>query len=526
MMQQQQDNNKFEMVVKTFKGLEDVLQNELIALGAENVELGNRMVSLIGDKEMMYRINFCARTALRVLKPIVKFTAHDTDELYDFVRDFDWEELIDPDGTFAIDTTVNSSEFSHSRYVTYRVKDAIVDHFTDKFHRRPTIRLNGADILLNVHISDTRVTISLDSSGATLNQRGYRVDTMDAPINEVLAAGIILKTGWRGESNFVDPMCGSGTFLIEAALIAANIWPGIYRKEFAFERWKDFEPELLEEIATDDSGEREFNFKIYGADIDPEAVAVTRKNIRQASLESFIELTCCPFNEWTNPPANGILITNPPYGERIRPENMAELYKSIGSTLKKQFAGYHAWILGYKEEHLKEIGLKPSVKFPLLNGELECQLNEYVLFDGNYSDFRAKGGSVGNKDFNRDTRPKVRHLSDDDWEQETQRFGTNRREKNRDRDRERPKRFRNEDRAFKDNKKRKDFKKNNDNRKPKRNDEPRTYRRKEATQTPDKGPSLPESSTVKLGSGLKMRSRKGWYKTNTNSDDTNNEIND
>lgn len=236
---------KFQMVAKTFQGLEEVLRDELIDLGAENVEIGLRMVTFEGDNELMYRANLCCRTALRILKPIVKFTADSTDELYDKVRDLDWEQFMTVDSTFAIDSTVNSAEFTHSKFVTYRVKDGIADHFNDKYNRRPSIRLTGADVQLNVHISDNRVTISLDSSGEPLSKRGYRVEQTEAPINEVLAAGIIMKTGWRGDSDFVDPMCGSGTFLVEAALIAANINPGIYRDKFAFEKWPDFNQELF-----------------------------------------------------------------------------------------------------------------------------------------------------------------------------------------------------------------------------------------------------------------------------------------
>ena len=237
---------KFQMVAKTFQGLEDVLRDELISLGAENVEMGRRMVSFEGDLETMYRANLCCRTALRILKPIEKFTASDPDELYDIVRDIEWEKYMTPQTTFSIDSTVNSDEFSHSKYVTYRVKDGIVDHFRDKYGERPSIRVAGADLMLNVHIFEDRITISLDSSGEPLSKRGYRVEQTAAPINEVLAAGIIMKTGWRGESNFVDPMCGSGTFLIEAALIAANINPGIFRQQFAFEKWPDFDKELFE----------------------------------------------------------------------------------------------------------------------------------------------------------------------------------------------------------------------------------------------------------------------------------------
>lgn len=417
--------NKFSMVAKTFQGLEDVLRDELISLGAENVEMGRRMVSFEGDLAIMYKANLCCRTALRILKPIEKFTAHDPDELYDIVRDIEWEKYMSPSTTFSIDSTVNSEEFTHSKFVTYRVKDGIVDHFRDLTGERPSIRVTGADVMLNVHIMDDRVTISLDSSGEPLSKRGYRVEQTEAPINEVLAAGIIMKTGWRGDCNFVDPMCGSGTFLIEAALIATNTNPGIYREHFAFEKWADFDKELFEDIYNDDSAERDFDFKIYGGDIDPEAVAISRKNIKNAKLDDIIELSCRPFSDWTDNPEAGILVTNPPYGARLKPENMTELYRGIGSTLKKYFPGYHAWIIGMSDDDFANIGLKPSLKIPLLNGSIECSLREYVLFDGSYSDFRAEGGKVSHYDDDEeDRRPrKMRRLSDDEWKAETKKFG-------------------------------------------------------------------------------------------------------
>ena len=417
--------NKFEMVAKTFRGLEDVLRDELLELGAENVEMGTRMVSFEGDNEILYKANLCCRTALRILKPIVKFTAEDADELYDKVRELNWEQFMDDTTTFSIDSTVSGDDFTHSRFVTYRVKDGIVDHFNDIMGKRPSIRVQGADLLFNVHIAGNRVTISLDSSGDPLYKRGYRVAQTEAPINEVLAAGIIMKSGWRGDSDFVDPMCGSGTFLIEAALIAANINPGIYREHFAFEKWNDFDAELFEDIYNDDSAEREFAYKIYGGDIDPDAIAATRKNIKSAKVEEMVKVVCQPFAEWTDNAPEGILVTNPPYGERIKPENIGSLYKSIGSTLKNYFKGWHAWIIGYKDEHFAEIGLKPSVKIPLYNGNLECSLREYVLFDGSYSQFRAEGGSVANMEAKAANGPKkVRHISDDDWEKESRKFNS------------------------------------------------------------------------------------------------------
>ncbi len=417
--------NKFSMVAKTFQGLEDVLRDELISLGAENVEMGRRMVSFEGDLAVMYKANLCCRTALRILKPIEKFTAHDPDELYDIVRDIDWGKYMDENTTFSIDSTVNSDEFTHSKFVTYRVKDGIVDHFRDKTGQRPSIRVTGADLMLNVHIFEDRVTISLDSSGEPLSKRGYRVEQTEAPINEVLAAGIIMKTGWRGDCNFVDPMCGSGTFLIEAALIAANINPGIYRESFAFEKWSDFDKDLFEDIYNDDSAERDFDFKIYGGDIDPEAVAIARKNVKSAKVEDMVELSCRPMTDWTDNPEAGILVMNPPYGARLRPDDMTELYRSIGTCLKRNFPGYHAWIIGMNDDDFANIGLKPSLKIPLLNGSLECSLREYVLFDGSYSDFRADGGKVSRYDEEEDQRrpKKMRHLSDDEWKAETRKFG-------------------------------------------------------------------------------------------------------
>lgn len=386
------------MVAKTFGGLEEVLRDELISLGAQNVEIGLRMVEFDGDIEMMYKANLCCRTALRILKPICTFEARDPDELYDTVREMDWEQYLTPDSTFAIDSTVHSDEFRHSKYVTYRVKDGIVDHFNDSVGRRPSIRIVGADLLLNVHIAGTHVTVSLDSSGEPLSKRGYRTEQTQAPINEVLAAGLILKTGWRGDTPLLDPMCGSGTFLIEAALIAANINPGIYRRGFAFEKWPDFDAELFEKLYNDDSGEREPQHPILGGDIDPEAVGIARSNIASARVGQYIQLKCQSITEWKRDsgaiPANGVLITNPPYGERLRPEKIEELYATIGECLKKNFRGWHAWILGLKPELFDAIRLKSSVRYPILNGPLECSFREYVLFEGRYNDFRASGGAI------------------------------------------------------------------------------------------------------------------------------------
>lgn len=413
-------NETFEMVAKTFQGLEDVLAEELRNLGAYNVEPGRRMVSFEGDLAMLYKANLCCRTALRILKPIYKFTATDTDTLYEAVKEYDWSTVLSIDKTFSIDTVAYSDEFTHSQFVTYRVKDAIVDWFRDRYgsDKRPGVRLQDADVMINVHIAGDRVTLSLDSSGESLHKRGYRVAQTEAPINEVLAAGIILRTGWRGESPLVDPMCGSGTFLIEAALIAANINPGIYRKSFAFENWKNFDAELFDSLYNDDSGEREFNYKIYGADISPKAVDIAMRNIKSAGVARYIDLQIKPLSQWLSAPADGILVTNPPYGERISADDMEGLYELIGNKLKNVFKGYHAWIIGYRKEYFDMIHLSASTKLPILNGALECELREYEIFEGDYKSFRKSGGKIHHGDEqpqgrSRDERRTLRKFKDE-----------------------------------------------------------------------------------------------------------------
>ena len=308
--------------------------------------------------------------------------------------------------TFAIDCTVNSDTFRHSRFVTYRVKDGIADYFMERCGKRPSIRLNSADYQFNVHINGKEVTISLDSSGEPLYKRGWRVAQTDAPINEVLAAGIIKLSGWDGESNFVDPMCGSGTFLIEAALIAANINPGVYRKEYAFQKWPDYDADLFDTIYNDDSGEREFNHKIYGYDILGKAVAISNANIKNAGLSQYIEVERKPIEEVDSAPEKGVLVTNPPYGERLTSDELPMLYKTLGDKLKKVFTGYDCWlIVGSNKELIDNLGLKASLHYPLLNGDIECELREYVIFDGSFDDMRRKGGTIKNTEFRASDKP-------------------------------------------------------------------------------------------------------------------------
>lgn len=390
------NTDTFDMVAKTFQGLEEVLAEELRTIGAQNVTAGRRMVSFQGDKEMLYKANLQCRTALRILKPFYSFKAHSPEKLYDRVKEFDWSTMLSPDKTFAIEVTVNSENFTNSRFVTYKVKDAIVDWFKDRDAegRRPGVRLTDADAVINVHISGSEVILSLDSSGSSLHRRGWREAQTDAPINEVLAAGIILKSGWKGDKPFIDPMCGSGTFLVEAALIAANIAPGIYRKGFAFENWPDFDRELFDRLYNDDSNEREVQCQIIGADISPKAIAIARQNLKSAGVAKYVDLQLKPLKDWEEAPAEGVLITNPPYGERLKPEDLDGLYRELGTKLKHVFTGYHAWVIGYKDETMSNIGLAASSRDQLMNGSLQCELREYVIFSGDKRSFRAKGGKL------------------------------------------------------------------------------------------------------------------------------------
>ena len=407
---------RFEMVAKTFQGLEEVLAEELRNLGASDVEPGLRMVSFEGDIETLYKANMCCRTALRILKPFYKFFASSPDELYDQAKEYDWSSILGPDKTFSVDTVAYSEEISHSRYATYKIKDAICDWFRERYgEKRPRVSTTDPDIIINLHISGDRVTLSLDSSGDSLHKRGYRVAQTEAPINEVLAAGIILRSGWRGDKPFIDPMCGSGTFLIEAALIAANINPGVFRSKFAFEKWKDFNAEIFDQIYNDDSREKEIEVPIIGSDLSPKAVAIAEKNLKSARVHNSVSVSVKALSQWDEAPKNGVLITNPPYGERLNPDDLNDLYALLGQKLKHVFKGYHAWIIGYRDVHFAHIGLTPSEKIPILNGSLECKLQEYVIFDGKKSDFRRAGGEIKKVKETRKPSSSFKRETDAEW---------------------------------------------------------------------------------------------------------------
>lgn len=376
------------MLAKTFKGLEEVLAGELIELGANNVQIQRRAVSFTGDKRMLYTANFCLRTASRVLVPIASFKAKKTDDIYAQAKQLDWSQYMTAKTTFQIDATVYSDLFRHSQFITYRVKDAIVDYWMEHCGVRPSVQLTNPDIYLNVHIAGDMVTLSLDSSGESLHKRGYRVANTQAPINEALAAGMLLLAGWKGQSDFYDPMCGSGTLLIEAALIARNIAPGIYRKSFAFEKWSNYDADLFEDVSSDDSRERDFEHKIYGSDAGFYAVQAATKNVQSAGLQRDIDVKQIRvqelrLSEKERNTDGALVMINPPYGERLsQDKDVLRLYQDMGSTLKHQFNGATAWIISSNEDALKCVGLRPAKKIHLVNGDLECLFNKYELFKG------------------------------------------------------------------------------------------------------------------------------------------------
>lgn len=382
-------NKEFPLIAKTLQGLEDILAKELAQIGANNIQKEKRGVSFTGNNELMYKANLHCRTAIRILKPIFTFQAKNADEIYAQIKKIHWKKYFSAKESFAISAVVYSETFSHSKFVTYKVKDAIVDYFKEKFNERPSIKITNPDVYLNIHIAHTTCTISLDSSGESLHKRGYRSAQTEAPLNEVLAAGLIMLTGWKGESDFLDPMCGSGTLLIEAAMIALNIPPGVFRKEFAFEKWKDFDSEVFDRVYNDDSNERIFKHKIYGSDISAQALKITEENCKSAGLSKYISLQKANFMELPTPTQKTLIVTNPPYGERIGGNSINKLYAEIGETLKHRFPGSEAWIISSNMEGFYKIGLRPSQKYLLLNGSIECEYRKYELFDGKMKDKKA-----------------------------------------------------------------------------------------------------------------------------------------
>lgn len=373
----------FKMIAKTFFGFEEILAKELQVLGAQDVEMGTRAVSFKGDKGFMYKANLSLRTALKILKPIYYFKATNDQNLYKGIQGIDWSKYLNEGQTFVIDTTIHSDNFKHSQFVSQKAKDAIVDQFREKTGARPSVDKDFPDLRINIHIDRDQVSVALDTSGASLHHRGYRTATNIAPINEVLAAGILLLAGWDGKSDFLDPMCGSGTLLAEAAMIACNIPANINRKEFAFEKWNDWDNDLFDQIIDAlMKRTREFHYTIIGYDKAPSAVQKAKDNIMNANLEDYVSIIQADFfdskKENTGPLQ---MVFNPPYGERLNIE-LERFYRELGDTLKNNYPNTNAWFITANLEALKFVGLRPSRKIKLFNGSLEARLVKYEMYEG------------------------------------------------------------------------------------------------------------------------------------------------
>tara|TARA_B100000780_G_scaffold99591_1_gene69548 strand:+ start:4675 stop:5850 length:1176 start_codon:yes stop_codon:yes gene_type:complete len=375
--------NNFKIVAKTFFGMEEVLANELLELGAQNIEVGNRIVSFMGDKGFIYKANLCLHTALKILKPIYEFRANSNEELYDELYNYKWSDYMNESSTFVFDSVLSGDIFTHSLFVSQKAKDALVDKFRDENQTRPNVELKHPDFRFHLHINNNICTLLLDSSGESLHKRGYRTSTNIAPINEVLAAGIIKLSGWDKSIDFIDPMCGSGTFLIEAAMMASNIPANINRDEFAFEKWPDWDLDLYELIQNSQLKKvKEPSLRIYGYDKSPSAIQKAKENINQASLSDFISVEQNSFFDTTKLSNDKLhLVTNPPYGERLKGD-IKELYKNIGDTLKSEYSNTNAWFITSNLDAMKYVGLRPSRKIKLFNGKLESRLLYFPIYPG------------------------------------------------------------------------------------------------------------------------------------------------
>ena len=374
----------FDITATTLYGLEPLLAAELEKAGAKDTEIFNRAVSFRGDRELLYKANLSLRTCSRLLVPLRRFKVRDEKRLYEVIRDIDWKKYLDTGGTLAVDSVVHSKYFTHSKYAALKVKDAVVDQFRDRYGRRPSVDRDRPDLRINLHIADDECVISLDSSGAPLHMRGYRQEGSAAPINEVLAAGMVMLSGYDGSCSFIDPLCGSGTIVIEAAMIAAGIAPGLLRKDFGFFRWKDFDSALYKKIVKNlSAGAVKKTFHpVTGADVSRGALKTAKNNIERAGLSDIIDLHQGAVTDLIPPSEPGIMVTNPPYGKRMGAKDINDLYKDIGDILKQRYSGYEAWMISSNFEALKHVGLRPSKKVKLYNGPIECRFQRYSIYSG------------------------------------------------------------------------------------------------------------------------------------------------
>lgn len=363
---------------------------EIRELGGEDIKKLRRAVSFTGGLSLMYKMNFSLRTAMRILYQVRSVRLKNENDLYRNIFRIEWEKYLSENKTIAVKAVVNSEMYNNSHFVALKVKDAIVDRMREKSGKRPDVDVKDPDISIHVHIDRNILNVSLDSSGEPLFKRGYRIQSIEAPLNEVLAAGMILMTGWKGDANFIDPMCGSGTLAIEAAMIAKGIPPGVFRKSYAFQNWLDYDEELYSRLIDGLMVSKAFSHKIYASDISAKAVIVARKNIKNALLEDVIDINVKDFFERKPVNNEGLLMMNPPYGERIKQERINTFYEKIGNHLKTFYPGFEAWLLSSNFEAIKKIGLKPSKKIDLVNGNLECKFLKFELFKGKRSDFLSK----------------------------------------------------------------------------------------------------------------------------------------
>jgi len=380
-------SERFQMVATTLEGLENVLAKELMAIGGNDVRTGKRAVYFSSDMDLVYKANLRLRTALRLLRPLKIFKADNEEELYDGIASIDWTEIFDVNKSFAIKTAVSGKIFTHSHFAALKCKDAIVDQFRDKFNERPDIETREPDLVFHVRIHRNQVTVSLDSSGIPLNKRGYRQADAAAPLNECLAAGMLLIAGYEGKRNFVDGMCGSGTICIEAALIANKIAPGLLREDFAFMHWKDFDAELYEVIHNATVNRiKESPHQIMGFEESMSTIKLARKAAQAAGVEEAINFRITDFFDEDPPAAPGILVMNPPYGERIKMTNIELMYSEMGDKFKKAYPGYQAWLLSGNEEAMKSVGLRTFDTHHLINGKIPCRFSGYRIYSGKKSD--------------------------------------------------------------------------------------------------------------------------------------------
>jgi putative N6-adenine-specific DNA methylase len=368
-------------IAKTVAGLEEVLLTELEKQGASETKVLTRGVSFSGGRELMYRANYCCRTALRILKPVASLTIQKQEDLYREIREIRWEDWLEPSDTLAVDSVSSNSVFSNTQFISQRTKDAIVDRFRDKTGVRPSVSLDDPDLRINIHLNRESCTVSLDSSGASLHKRGYRKHQGVAPLSEVLAAGLVALSGWDQKSVFYDPMCGSGTILIEAGLAAKSVPAGYFRKEFGFMRWKDFDPGLWKTVKENaDSKISGDPVPLFGSDISSRVIQQAEENLRLAELLKDASLKVTSFEDSAPPEPAGIIVCNPPYDERVKVEDIIGFYKTIGNVLKRKYTGYQAWFISSDLKAIKFIGLHPSRKIILFNGPLECRFVKFEMY--------------------------------------------------------------------------------------------------------------------------------------------------